>query len=139
MTQPIIKNIVKIAVADARRFKDMTVIPGTGVMIERLHYFQSLPLVGLAACTDTTKTSNKSRLHTVTLTALLSSGFDDEYRDLVFMLTAADGTRYILGGNERPYPIVSTTDNYPGKTTEPSGCSITVEWVSTHGLLRVLG
>lgn len=138
MMKPILKNIIEVAVADVRHFKDITVIPGTGVKIERLHYFQPLPLVGLAACSDTSKIVNKSRIYTVTLTALLSSGFDDCCRNLLFLLTTADGSRYVLGCDERPYPTISTTYSYSGKTTEASGCTMTVEWVSTHGLLRVI-
>lgn len=116
----------------------MTIIPGTGVMLNFWRNFSELPLVNLASMEVVSKIENKSRLFTTSIKALLSEHFVIANRKLVFLVTSVDGGRYLVGSNESPYPIANTTDTFPEKESDTSGCTLSVEYTDTLGLLPVL-
>ncbi|MBO4944611.1 MAG: hypothetical protein J6C91_05060 [Muribaculaceae bacterium] len=64
--------------------------------------------------------------------------FDVANRKLAFLITTVKGNRFLVGTNESPFPIANTSDAFPDKTSEPSGCTLTVEYTDTIGLLPVL-
>lgn len=123
---------------ETRFLQNLTVIHGTGVLLNYWRNFQELPIVGLARYEVTSKVENKSRLFTHTVTALLSEHFDLRDRHLAFLLTCVGGERFLVGGNEKPFPVANTADSLPGKVSEPSGCTLTVEYTDLLGLLPVL-
>lgn len=134
----LLKNICAISVIESRFLRNIIVVPAQGVRLGYWRNFHELPLVDLASYEVSSKVVNKSRLYTHTLKALLSAPFDVHTKCYSFLLTAVDGERYLLGGPERPWPIVNTTDTFPGKVTEPAGCTLTIEHTDPFGLLRVL-
>lgn len=134
----ILSNLKKIEVIEARYLKNTTIIPGTGVMLNFWRNFTELPLVNLASMEVVSKFENKSRLFTATIKALLSEHFDIANRKLAFLVTSVDGNRYLVGTNEPPFPIANTTDTFPEKESDPSGCTLSVEYTDTLGLLPVL-
>lgn len=134
----ILSNLKKIEVIETRLLQNMTVIPGTGVMLNFWRNFTELSLVNLASMEIVSKVENKSRLFTTSIKALLSEPFDPANRKLAFLVTTVDGDRYLVGTNESPYPIANTTDTFPEKESDPSGCTLSVEFTDTLGLLPVL-
>ncbi len=134
----LLQNIVALSFIECRLLQNLTIVPGRGVMLNFWRNFQELPLVGLASGEVVSKVEDKSRKFTTTLTALLSEHFDVANRHLAFLVTTADGDRYLVGNIERPFPIVDTSDSLPGKASEPSGCTLTVKYTDTTGLLKVL-
>lgn len=58
-------------------------------------------------------------------------------RRLVYRLTAADGTQYILGSKSRPFPITTEENPFPSNPTESSLKKVTVKWQSIFPLLTV--
>lgn len=137
MTQ-VLHNISKLAFIETQLLQNFTIVHGTGVILNNRQHFEPLPLVGLAQCEVVSKVENKTKLFTTTLNALLYEHFDVRARHIAFLATCVDGERYLIGINEAPYPVINTSDALPGKSTEPSGCSLTVELTDTHGLLPVL-
>lgn len=137
MTQ-LLHNVCAIAHIESRLLKNIIVVPGQGVLLRYWRNFQELPLAGLASYEVSSKVENKSRLFKHTLTALLSAHFEVHAKCYSFLLTTVDGERYLIGGPERPWPVVNTTDTFPGKVTEPAGCTLTIEHTDPFGLLRVL-
>lgn len=136
--KPILSNLKKIEVIETRLLQNMTVIPGIGVMLNFWRNFTELPLVNLASMETVSKVENKSRLFTTSIKALLSEHFDVANRKLAFMVTSVDGDRFLVGTNESPYPIANTIDTFPEKESDPSGCTLSVEYTDTIGLLPVL-
>lgn len=84
------------------------------------------------------KVENKSRLFTTTIKALLTEHFDVANRKLAFLVTTVSGDRFLVGSNESPFPVANTSDVFPDKATDQSGCTLTVEYTDTFGLLPVL-
>lgn len=137
MTQ-VLHNISKLAFIETRLLQNITIAHGAGVYLNYWRNFEELPLVGLANCEVTSKVENRTKLFSTSLTAQLSEHFDARERHLAFLATCVDGERYLIGNNEIPYPIVNTTDTLPGRETDKSGCSLTIEFTDTLGLLPVL-
>lgn len=137
MTQ-VLHNICKLAVIETCKLGDITIIHGLGVMLNRWHDFEDLEISGLAQCEISSKVDNKSKLFTTTLSARLPEHFDSLDKSLAFLVTCVNGERFLIGTNEAPYPIVNTSDSFPGKTNEVSGCSLSVEFTDSLGLLAVL-
>lgn len=137
MTQ-VLHHIRTLSYIDAGLLQNITIAHGAGVCLNYPRNFEELPLVSLANCEVTSKVENRTKLFSATLTAHLSEHFDAKDRHLAFLATCVDGQRYLIGGNESPYPIVNTTDALPGRETDKSGCILTIEYTDTLGLLPVL-
>lgn len=136
--KPILQNIKKIQVIEARLLQNLTIIPGTGVMMNYWRNFTDLPLANLASMETVSKIDNKSRLFTTSIKALMTKHFEVDNRRLAFMVTTVSGDRFLVGTHESPFPITNTSDVFPDKETEVSGCTLSVEYTDTLGLLPVL-
>lgn len=136
--QQILDNINSIRIIETKLLQNLIIIPGTGVMLNYWRYFTQLPLVNLASMEVTSKVENKSRLFTTTIKALLSEHFDVANRKLAFMVTTVSGDRFLVGTAESPFPVANTSDVFPDKPADQSGCTLTVEYTDTIGLLPVL-
>lgn len=134
----ILDNIKSIKIIETRLLRNLTIIPGMGVMLNFWRNFADLPLVNLASMEVASKVENKSRLFTTTIKALLSEHFDVANRRLAFLVTTVSGDRFLVGNNESPFPITNTSDIFPDKPSDQSGCTLTVEYTDTIGLLPVL-
>ena len=134
---PVIKNIKSISFIESRMLSHITIIPGVGVTLNYWRDWQELPVVGLSECVVTSSVENKSRLFKTKLTAFLCRHFEVNGRHLSFIITTVDGERFLIGTNEPPYPVVNTEDIMPSRETVRSGCSLTVEYTDTVGLLPI--
>ena len=134
---PLLLNICELSCIEVSALTSPTLIPGHGILIGDQE-FDNIPLVGLAKCELSSKVENKTRTFTAVLSAHLCSSFDAREKNFVFLARCVNGDRYLIGSALRPYPLVNTSVSLPGSPTEPSRHSITVEYTSTSGLLRVL-
>lgn len=137
MTQ-VLKNICRIEAIESHLLRSITIMPGEGAIMHYRRNFFVVPIVGLAQAEVVSRVENRTRLFTTTLSARLADHFDVRALHLSFLITCVDGSQYIIGSNEAPYPIVNTTDSMAGKPSDPSGCTLTVEYTDTIGLLTVL-
>lgn len=136
--KPILSNLKKVEAIETRRLRNLTIIPGAGVMLNYWRDFTELPLANLASMEIVSKVENKSRLFTTSIKALLTEHFDIANHKLAFMVTTVEGDRYLVGTNESPFPIANTTDTFPEKESDTSGCTLSVEYTDSIGLLPVL-
>lgn len=134
----VISNINRISFIETRRLRNVTVIPGRGVMLNCWRDFAELPLVNLASMEISSKVENKSRLFTTSIKALLGEHFDIANRKLAYLVTTVLGDRYLVGTDESPFPVSNTTDTFPDKASDTSGCTLSVEYTDSIGLLPVL-
>lgn len=87
--------------------------------------YEELPVVGLASLEVSDAVDNGVRLWTSKLTATLPSRPAVPNVPKSFRLTATDGTVYLLGLSERPYPVVTVKDDHPAVTKGICACTIT--------------
>ncbi len=135
---PLLKNIHKIEFIEARYLKDITIIHGTGVLLNMWRSFRKMESVGLSSATVVSKVIKKNTIYTINLKILLKSTFEVGNRHLCYRLTTVTGRQYLLGTDIAPYPITTTSDNFPSAVTEKSGTTLTVEYSNTFGLLPIL-
>ena len=135
---PVLNNIHKVEFIEARFLKDIVVIPGKGVFLQTFRNFQKMDSVGLSAVTVATKVSKKNSVHSVNLTVLLKTSFEVGNRKLCYRLTTVTGEQFLLGTNVAPFPITTTSDNYPSVVTEKSGTTLTATYSNLLGLLPIL-
>lgn len=135
---PLLKNISKVEFIEARYLKDITIIPGAGVLLNVWRDFRKMDSVGLSSATVVSKVTKKNTIYTINLKVLLKSTFEADNRHLCYRLTTVTGTQYLLGTDIAPYPMTTTSDNFPSSVTEKSGTTITVEYSNTFGLLPIL-
>lgn len=135
----VVKNIKRIEYVNALDLSGLTVVPDVGVFISGVNPFVDMPLVGHAQCQVTTKTLDKVKWFTVTLSATLSAEFRQKNRPMAFRLTTIRGEQFLLGTDQQPFPRIDTTDYFPEKPTDKSGYRLTVERSDTFGLLKILG
>ncbi len=55
--------------------------------------------------------------------------FDDGHN--AFLCETADGTDYLIGSDERPYPVVSIVQTHPEKASDSQLTEATIQWVSS--------
>ncbi|MBR2607139.1 MAG: hypothetical protein IKC70_04340 [Bacteroidaceae bacterium] len=135
---PVLNNIHKVEFIEARFLKDIVVVPGKGVFLQVYRNFQKMDSVGLSAVTVATKVTKKNTIHSVNLKVLLRSSFEVGNRHLCYRLTTVMGEQYLLGTNVAPFPITTTSDNYPSVVTDKSGTTLTVTYSNLVGLLPIL-
>lgn len=134
----ILDNIKSIRYIETRLLRHITIVPGLGVMLNFWRNFKEIPLTDLASMEVASKVDNKSRLFTTTIKALLPERFRVNNRKLAFLVTTVSGDRFLVGTCESPFPIVNTSDMFPDAANGQSGCTLTVEYTDTLGLLPVL-
>ena len=135
---PVLNNIHKVEFIEARFLKDIVVIPGKGVFLQTFRNFQKMDSVGLSAVTVATKVSKKNSVHSVNLKVLLKTSFEVGNSKLCYRLTTVTGEQFLLGTNVAPFPIPTTSDNYPSVVTEKSGTTLTATYSNLLGLLPIL-
>lgn len=137
MTQ-LLLNIRTIEYIETRLLANITIIHGVGVRLNYWRNFQRLHIVGLGKLECVSKVENKSKLFTTTLSADLPENFDQRAMTLAFLVTCVDGRRFLIGTDERPFPIINTSASMPDRPADASRFGITVEYIDTLGLLPVI-
>lgn len=137
MTQKII-YIRSIAFAEVSAITDFVRVLGDMAVVSIKSEPTDLPLVGLAKCTVSSSVENKSRLWSTVLSARLSELFIADDRHLIFLLTATDGQKYIIGTNSKPQPLVNSSASMPDRSSEPVAYDLSVEYSDIFGLTRLL-
>lgn len=137
-TPPILLNVSGISAIPAMLLDNITIIPDLGVMLNYWRNFAYLPLASLARVEVASKVEDKCNLFTVSLSARLTADFLVKDRHLAFLISCVDGSKYLLGTADAPYPVANTSVVFPDKTSDVSGWQLTVEYTSAMGLLRVL-
>ncbi len=135
--QQLLQNIIKVEFIETRYLKNMVLLGNHAVSLQYWRNFIDLCLVGLASVDVSQNVENGSRLTTVKLTAHTTDDFHVDHRRLAWRVTTVDGKQYLIGINEQPFPVTTVSDNYPDKSTEPSGKIITVSWQTPLDLLEI--
>lgn len=111
-----VKGFVRVSETAARVSSDGT----PWVLLEGVKY--------PAALTVSDKIEDKSRLFTAKLSFSTCEEWLSGNEKTAFLCVTADGDRYLVGTDERPYPVVTQQQNHPeeGKSTQLT--QVTVQW-----------
>jgi len=127
-----VKFITKLEVIDSYNIKSFDKIDYNTVHIETAKDFEKIDTVGLIQVETSEKIENKIRIGTAKITATICSDINIGNRKLVFRLTSADGTVSLVGSDERPYPIVTMSDNKPSSIGTASKKTLNITYTNTN-------
>lgn len=135
----LLQNINKLEFIETRYLSNIVLLGNSQVSLQYWRNFNELCLVGLADVEVRDEIDNGSRLKAIKLTARTAEDFNVSNRRLAWRVTTVQGDRFLIGINERPYPVTTIVDNFPGKATERSGKTIIVTWNTPLNFLRIVG
>lgn len=133
-----IKNIVKVEVVKADELSAVVFPARHLCIIPSDVAFQQIKCKNPSSCEITDKIESKVRIFTSKLTFKSSEQIDYEGVSLAYKVTTADGCAYLLGRDQRPYPVLTRTENMPGSHTDSSLITYTVTWTDVVKPLQVI-
>ena len=113
-------------------------IPLNKVREESSNVWTEIKIFAPASVEDATKVANKVDIHEVKMVLRLQPCEDLNPGVYAFRLTTADGKRYMLGMNERPYPVITCQDVHPDKVANAQGKTVTVAYNGLFGLVEIV-
>ena len=76
------------------------------------------------------KLQDKCKEYTTKLVINTCDDWFDEGHN-AFLCETADGKDYLIGSDERPYPVVSIVQTHPEKATDSQLTEASIQWVSS--------
>lgn len=137
--KPLLLNINFIDIIDASDLVGQIVICGSRCVLPSGLASATLPIVGLAECSSTSRVENKTIIHSVSLKARLCHEQEGTFWPWAFILHTVTGARYLLGIGEQPHPVLLESLDMPSSPADPSGWQISINWESPVGLLAIVG
>ena len=98
--------------------------------------WRTLPIVGLAALETSEEMENGVRLHTTKLSATLEETFVFPERPIAFLASSVNGSRFLVGTAQRPFPLVSQNTNLPSNSAENCVTEMVVNLSSNFSIFR---
>lgn len=133
-----IHNIIKIETVPCSELSQMEVIG------ERLCHFMSdvnfteINTYGNIQVSEESDYQNNERVWTVTVTYKTKCKNPTGNRRNAFRMTRIDGTQFVIGTYDRPFPVIKESNPYPDKPTGTTLMTTTVTWKSKHGMLEIV-
>ena len=99
--------IHKIEYCEAKHLKSAIFLPDHfKVILKEVMPWREVPIVGLAALETGDELDNGVRLHTQKLTATLDTEYVFPHSPIAFLITAVNGTQYLIGTSDAPFPLI---------------------------------
>lgn len=98
------------------------------VQILGIPQFNEVNIRKPAALSVSTEKRDGVLVSTATLTFLTCESILQKGERHAFRATSADGTRYLIGRAERPYPVIATSKNLAADFTSTQLTQVTVSW-----------
>ena len=108
------------------------------VILKEVMPWREVPIVGLAALETGDELDNGVRLHTQKLTATLETEYVLPQSPTVFLITAVNGTQYLLGTSEAPFPLIQQNTILSSNAAENAITELIVNFTSHFPLLKTL-
>jgi hypothetical protein len=123
-----IKHIKKVEVIEACYITKTNLIGNRYVVVEHDSDFTQLDTKGLSQLDISDKIENKVRIYTLKLVAQTLERFIVGNKKFVFKVTAVSGECYLIGTEERPYPVINNSESYPNEPAGKAGNTLTVTY-----------
>ena len=96
--------------------------------------WRTLPTVGLAALETSEEVEDGVRLHTTKLSATLEETFVFPKRPVAFLASSVNGSRFLVGTAQRPFPLLSQSTILPSNSSENCTTELIVNYTSQFPL-----
>ena len=129
--------IHKIEWCEAYHLKSAILMPHDRRAILRdVAPWRTLPIVGLAALETTEEMENGVRLHTTKLSATLEETFVFPERPVAFLASSVNGSRFLVGTAQRPFPLITQNTILPSNSAENCITEMVVNLSSNFSIFR---
>ena len=98
--------------------------------------WREVPIVGLAALETGDELDNGVRLHTQKLTVKLETEYVFPPSLTVFLITAVNGTQFLIGSAEAPFPLIQQNTILSSNASENAITELVVNFTSQIPLIK---
>lgn len=123
------RNIIAVDRLRAGDIVGLRQASATSVHVSTATAWENIPIKVPARLTISDKIEDGVRLYTAQLVFRTCADPGDRGRQ-VYRCKTADGHYYLIGTNERPYPISTVTMNHPDNMTDSQLNEVTVTYTS---------
>lgn len=133
-----IQNLIKIEECECSELLNAGIFSEQKCFLTANVNFEEINTVGNIQVSDESSYENNELIWTTTVTYKVKSKSPRAWRRKAFRMTAIDGTMYLVGTGDRPFPVIKESNPYPGLPTGTTLMTITVSWKSSHGLMKIM-
>lgn len=134
----ILHNIKKVEMIETYHLTHCDIIPSRGIYMNVPQFFDEINTIGLSSVEVSDKIENKTRLFTTKLSFFTENKLLPGNKKYAFRVTDIQDNKYMIGTSCKPFTIITNTDSYPSIDTGKSGNTVTVTYISTVPMLKVL-
>ena len=131
-----IKSIRRLQYVDAGECASWLAAPGTGVAIPDDAMLSGINIEPFASMTEKTAPDNGTDVCETVIKARTYDTLPADLSRKVWVATAINGTRWVVGKTEQPYATASVEDSYPDDPAGDHATVLTVTLRATHGAMR---
>ena len=125
------RNIIAIDRVSAGAIVGLRRLSVSSVQVSSVTPWENIPIKVPARLTISDKIEDGVRVYTAQLIFRTCKELDDRERK-VYRCKAANGRYYLIGTNDRPYPISTVTQNHPDNMTDNQLDEVTVNYTSSN-------
>ena len=131
-------HINKIEFVRVEELLPLVLLDDVSCRFKREPFFFELDLWELVGVTIEDSYENNQKIYTTT--AVFSTRCKEPLTDnrLAFRVTSVSGMQYLIGTNERPYPVIKEKNPYPEKPADSTLKSVTITWKAKYPMLRIV-
>ena len=129
--------IHKIEYCEAKHLKSAIFLPNHfKVILKEVMPWREVPIVGLATLETGDELDNGVRLHTQKLTATLETEYVFPQSPTVFLITAVNGTQFLIGTADAPLPLIQQNTVLSSNAGENTITELIVNFTSQIPLIK---
>jgi len=129
--------IHKIEYCEAKHLRSAIFLPDHfKVILKEVMPWREVPIVGLAALETGDELDNGVRMHMQKLTATLETEYVFPQSPTAFLITAVNGTQYLLGTSDAPYPLIQQNTILSSNAGENAITELVVNFTSQIPLIK---
>lgn len=98
--------------------------------------WHEVPIVGLAALETGDELDNGVRMHTQKLTATLETEYVFPQSTVVFLITAVNGTQYLISTSDAPFPLIQQSTILSSNAGENAITKLVANFTSQFPLIK---
>ena len=125
------KNVIGIDRLQSGSIVGLRKLSSTSVAISSSNSWKNIPIKVPARLTISDKVDDGVRLHTAQL-VFRTCEEPQEIERMVYRCKTADGKYFLIGNNDRPYPVTTVNDNHPDNMTDSQLYEVTVNYTSAE-------
>ena len=131
------KNVIGIDRLQSGSIVGLRKLSSSSVAISSSNSWKNIPIKVPARLTISDKVDDGVRLHNAQL-VFRTCDEPQEIERMVYRCKTADGRYYLIGNNERPYPVTTVNDNHPDNMTDSQLYEVTVNYTSVGKIPYIL-